>query len=279
MTEAQFTKAWMEVSKNYNSIGSVLDMLAVTALYDAYDAIVETPLYRHIVKKRLNMCVAAARQYEKRTQQAYYEKYALWADYNMAMQEQLEAKVFILYNTIHRFLSKRKMPHLTECSLAFKALVLACNAKDFHDEFFDEIEKRTHIKKFRQLYSYASMDGICTWMQGVCHCLTNNSEDIVMQFNTDADISLALTAINNHLHVEDHLNDAAKTACSMDMEQYGDALRELEAEDERKRAAQEAEKAAADKVAAEMAREAESARNEAVALRLGEKYTVKRGAC
>lgn len=277
MTQEQFERGWMEVSKQYNSIGSVLDMLAVTAVYDAYDALDGKPCFRQTVKRSMHLAVKAARRYEQVVKEAYREKYSLWVDYNMAMQSQLETKVFILYNTIHRFLSFRKVPLLAECSRCLLALVLANNAKDFHEEFFARVEKQTRIRKFRELYSYARMDGICLQLQAVTHALLREEDGMVNAFNNNEEISLALTAINRHLETEDNLNAAAKSACSMDLEQYGDALREIEEHEEAKRAAVAAEKAAADKVAAEMAKEAESAKEEAVAARLGEKYRVKRG--
>lgn len=277
MTQEQFERGWMEVSKQYNSIGSVLDMLAVTAVYDAYDALDGKTCFRQTVKRSMNLAVKAARRYEQVVKEAYREKYSLWVDYNMAMQSQLETKVFILYNTIHRFLSFRKVPLLAESSRCLLALVLANNAKDFHEEFFARVEKQTRIRKFRELYSYARMDGICLQLQAVTHALLREEDGMVNAFNNNEEISLALTAINRHLETEDNLNAAAKSACSMDLAQYGDALREIEEREEAKRAAAAAEKAAADKVAEEMAKEAESAKNEAVAARLGEKYRVKRG--
>lgn len=275
MTQEQFQRGWMEVSKQYNSIGAVLDMLAVTSVYDAYDAVEPTPLFRHTVKRSMNLAVRAARRYEQVVKEAYREKYSLWVDYNMAMQSQLETKVFILYNSIHRFLSFRRTPHLAECSRCLLALVLACNAKDYHELFFARVEKETRIRKFRELYSYARMDGICLQLQAVTHTLLRQEDGIVDAFNNNEEISLALVAINRHLENEDNLNAAAKSACSMDIGQYGDALREIEEREEAKRAAERAEKAAADKVAEQMKTEAQKAKDEAVAARLSEKYNVK----
>ena len=271
MTQEQFQRGWMEVSKQYNSIGAVLDMLAVTSVYDAYDAVEPTPLFRHTVKRSMNLAVKAARRYEQVVKEAYREKYSLWVDYNMAMQSQLETKVFILYNSIHRFLSFRRTPNLAECCRCMLALVLACNAKDYHELFFARVEKETRIRKFRELYSYARMDGICLQLQAVAHSLLRDDSGVVNAFNNNEE----LTAINRHLEAEDNLNAAAKSACSMDLEQYGDALREIEEREEAKRAAEKAEKAASDKVAEEMKIEAQRAKDEAVAARLSEKYNVK----
>ena len=253
----------------YNSIGSVLDMLAITEMLDFCDVIEETPYFRQVVKRNLNEMKRMAALYEKRTRLAYEERFGLWLDYNMQMQQQLKTKVFVVYNCIHRFLSTRKVRDLQLTAKALTVQVLLNNAAEFHQQFFEEVGRKTRINRFAQLYSYADLSGVAKRMQPVCHALSNFSNEVVDEFGRDAAIGLAVTAINNHLDREDNLNSAAKAACEMDIETYGDALRQLEADEAARKAAESEKKAAADGVAAKMKREA-------LATRLSERYKVTR---
>ena len=237
-SQEQYERVWLEVSKHYNSIGSVLDMLAISQFYDLYDIIIETPLYRQRVKHSLNECKRIADTYERTTKIAYADKFSLWVDYNTAMQDSLETHVFVLYNSIHRFLSTRNVKDLQLASKVLTIQMLLENAVDFHKRFFESIYEKTKIRRFAHLYSYADLTGMEKRMQVVSHAVTGLSNDEVLDFGHDESIALSLTAINNFLNSEDHLNDAAKVACSMDMDTYGDALREIE-EDEKARLAQQ----------------------------------------
>ena len=274
ISQEQFDHAWKEISKHYNSIGAVLDMLAIAEFVDFYDEIEGTRYFRQTVKKNLNEMKRIAESYERQTMRNYGDKFSLWVDYIMAMQEALKQKVFVVYNSIHRFLSTRNVKNLQLTAKALTVQVLLNNSVEFHTEFFDGVYKRTKIRKFGRLYSFANLTGMMKRMQPVCHSFANFPNDVVNEFAQDKSIGLAVAAINNYLDSEDNLNNAAKIACSMDMETYGDVLKEIE-EDEKARIATEKEKtAAADRVAAEMKKEAESAKLEAVRTRLSNKFKV-----
>lgn len=279
-------------SSLYNNTIAPYNLMAAMAVLDAYDAMEETPMFRQGVKKSMNRAKKIVDRYNADIKLVYGKKYTLFIDYCNQFSTAMNDDVERLRNAIVLALGRHGVRGHEQCKAALMlALHLCDNAHELHDGYMDICRRSGVRAEIIAAFDYADMGAAYHWLNEAAQAVMGMTDEQQDAYCREPSIKAGLDILNLYILKDGELDYRkigymALDALDMDREHYGEdadkARADLAAIDARheawleaQRAAEAAEKAAADKVAEQMKIEAQKAKDEAVAARLSEKFNVK----
>lgn len=204
-----------------------INMIAVSAAYDAADALEETPLYRQSVKHENKLLLKMLDTYNRRLKESYDRKYSLYTDYVSLFGEKIAADVQRYKNGIVLLIGRLgQRDYIQEKAQILLAVHLSENAAELHRRYIVHARAIGVDPYDIDSVYYGTMKPVVMQLQKLAGLLIRFSEEQMAEYQNSPLHEAGIKSVNKHCLANGNLDyrklaGLAADALDLNRETYG----------------------------------------------------------